>query len=154
MATHSRNRLQIASALALVTKFSAGRKLLDSGAWKNIGDKLILQPLKERILNPKKIRQRDTNTCGPAAFVYALAYYRPDQYAELILDLHRKGEATLGTIIFKPDDAARNAWDPKATSIAAVDWIAIAGVKNTTSSSYDEPVDAAAGITMPSEVGK
>jgi len=117
-----------------------------------MSDNYIRQTLLDRIYDLSRISQQDTNSCGPVSYIYALAFYCPDLYSKIVLDLYDKGKARLGKFTLAPDDHTRQSWDPKVTGVSAVDWIAIAGVKNSTSSDFDDPADIFAGITMPGEM--
>lgn len=154
MAKHTRDRKRIVSAISTVSMFFAKRKPNSKGVWKNITDINIRQPLIDRIYDPSKISQSNTNTCGPTSYVYALANRCPDLYTQLVLDMYSKGKSKLGGITFNPDTSTQQSWAPQSTRIAAVDWVVIAGVKNTTTPDFDNPDESLDGITMPGELAK
>lgn len=149
MLKHNRNSKRIHSALSIARTLSPNPNV-KSTLWRGINEGQIYKELVNRIQNPESIDQYDTNTCGPAAYWYILAYYQPERYAKAIVELYKKGETKLGSVTLKPDKRILGNWD--ASRIAAIDWLALASLKNNTSPDYDKPQDTFDGVTMPKEV--
>jgi hypothetical protein len=58
----------------------------------------------------------------------------------------------LGNLVLKPDKRILGNWD--ASLIAAIDWLALASLKNNTSPDFDRAKETLDGITMPEELHK
>ncbi len=167
MNQHSRNPQRLAKARTTFRNFfrSGKRTLISTGVWKNITDADMDSALLDRIINPEKIAQKLTSTCGPAAYWYSLAYYRPEVYAKAVIELYDQGKTTLGNLVLQPSQITLNALtisnrnasgSPRPTikpsAIDPVDWIALGSLKNATSKNYDDVDDELSAITMPNEV--
>ncbi|WP_157619455.1 hypothetical protein [Psychromonas aquimarina] len=109
--------------------------------------------ISKRISNPHKIQQRSTSLCGAVVFLQCIAKKHPEVYAQYIIDLFEKGEASIGKLQVKPSRACKSLFKdtiPRAT-IVDVDWIGLASLRDSTNTlfNYDHPSDQLAGITTP-----
>jgi hypothetical protein len=110
----------------------------------------VVAGLRERIANPSKVNQSAASLCGPAAFFYCVLEEMPHLYTQYVIDLYNTGEAKLGGLHIKPSAGCR-AYQPPPDKIAAVDWIALASLRDSENTllDYSSADDTAAGITMP-----
>jgi hypothetical protein len=143
--------MSAATAQALVTAFASrsGASMFPKLA---VPRSNFARQLTDRVITPSKIKQGDSSLCGPASFLYCLARRNPDAYAQYVIDLYEKGEASIGTLTVKPGTDCRN-YDP-AGAISEVDWVALASLRDSENTflDYDSVTDAAAGITLPSGI--
>lgn len=116
----------------------------------------VASELRKRLLNPKEINQGQSSLCGPAVFVYCLARRKPNVYAQYVIDLYEKGEATIGRLNVKPGRDCKNYQPPAESKMDAVDWIALAGLRDSENRvlDYDAYTDQLSGITLPGDVAK
>jgi hypothetical protein len=124
-------------------------------AFPNIAKHDVLDGLDDRVRDPYKIDQDNASLCGPASFFYALAKGNPIEYVKFAWSLYETGEATLNHLKVKPSEATKKYTPvPGRYQIEAVDWVVLASLRDSENSNfrYDEPSDAFAGITMPSEI--
>jgi hypothetical protein len=110
----------------------------------------VVNGLNARIANPWTQDQKSSSLCGPSALLYCLLNDHPDQYVQYVIDLYTKGKAKLGTLGVHPGKDCRN-YNPPSNKIAAVDWIALASLRDSENSvlDYQSVDDTTAGITMP-----
>jgi hypothetical protein len=116
----------------------------------------IAKQLRQRINKPYNIDQGSSSLCGPAVFIYCLAKRKPKQYAQYVINLYEKGEATIGRLKVKPDRDCKD-FNPIAKyKMLEADWIALAGLRDSENDflDYDHPDDQLSGITMPSSIAK
>lgn len=116
----------------------------------------VAKQLRDRIEEPSLINQGQSSLCGPAVFIYCLAKRKPKLYAQYIIDLYEKGEASIGRLKVKPGEDCRK-YDPiEAYEILEADWIALAGLRDSENDflDYDHPNDRLSGITMPGGIAK
>lgn len=112
--------------------------------------------MRQRINKPSEISQGSSSLCGPAVFIYCLAKRKPQQYAQYIIDLYEKGEASIGRLKVKPGKDCKN-FDPTANyGVMEADWIALAELRDSENDvfDYDHPDDQLPGITMPGDTAK
>lgn len=129
-------------------------------AFNNIKRTEVAEQLRDRIAKPSRIDQGASALCGPAVFIYSLAKRKPKQYAQYVIDLYEKGEASIGRLQVKPGGDCKK-FNPKplqgtSNEIAEADWIALAGLRDSENSffDFDDADDQFAGITMPGEIAK
>lgn len=116
----------------------------------------LANQIRDRVKSPWAIRQRAASLCGPVVFMQCLAQKHPAAYAQFVVDMASKGEASLGRLKVKPSKACRdwlanpNDWGPPASA----DWIALASLRDSSNTffAYDEASDQFAGITLPSRL--
>ncbi len=140
-------QFRIDYALSLVNAFAArGRGL----GFARIDRADVVNGLRERIPNPKKLSQSQASLCGPAAFFYCLLEEHPELYAQYVIDLYNTGEARIRSLHVKPSAGCRG-YLPPPSKIHPVDWIALASLRDSENSRFDysSADDTAAGITMP-----
>lgn len=97
-----------------------------------------------------KIDQRGTSLCGMACLFYLLAKENYVDYKKICRDLFRKGEATYNNYTIKPskellEKKINKDGFPEKTNMSIVDYITLAGIRNTDNPSYkggDEDVQA------------
>ncbi|WP_285819406.1 hypothetical protein [Helicobacter bilis] len=116
------------------------------------------------INNPTKLYYPDqgpTSLCGPAAFFYCLLVDRPDLYIKCVIDLWEKGEAQIKNLRIKPSESCktpkslmRKEDDDWADYINGVDWITLAGLRDSENMilDYDEENDQVVGITLEGKI--
>jgi hypothetical protein len=129
-------------------------------AFGEINRKTVAAELRDRIAKPSEIDQGQSSLCGPAVFIYCLAKRKPMQYAQYVIDLYEKGEATIGRLKVKPGEDCKN-FDPKPKRgerqlISEADWIALAGLRDSENNflDYDHPNDQISGITLPGAISE
>jgi hypothetical protein len=125
-------------------------------AFSEIKRKTVAAELRRRIEDPSRIDQGQSSLCGPAVFIYCLAKRKPMQYAQYVIDLYEKGEATIGRLKVKPGEDCKN-YNPAVDQlISDVDWIALAGLRDSDNNflDYDNPNDQIAGITLPGAISE
>ncbi len=149
---HKRNAKLISAAMQLINNAKGNL----TSVWKNNpGQAQFFNSLLDRVNDPHQIDQSGTNTCGPATYWYALAYYRPDLYVSTMIELYEKGNARLGKMNIQPSEEVFGSWKPNNyQQVALVDWIAFVSLKNTTSRAYNERFMAVEGITRSGEIKK
>lgn len=124
----------------------------------------IRNEVEARKINPWKINQDDTNTCGPSAIMYVFAKNNPSQYGKFILDLHRKGLAKHNNYIIdvNSDNDLRNIANTNPNSnknfpknMAYADWIPNACITDQENGIFDfegNNKEDFSGITLPSRL--
>ncbi len=119
-----------------------------AGAFPNIRRADVVTGLNARVAQPWTQNQRTSSLCGPSAFLYCLLYDHTEIYVRYVIDLYNTGKAKIGSLDIKPSDKCRR-YNP--TSIAPVDWIALASLRDSENSVFDYSSvdDTASGITMP-----
>lgn len=124
------------------------------GAFPNLGvpRSIFSRQISDRLADPGKIAQADSSLCGPAVFMFWLARKKPALYAKYVVDLFEQGEAKIGTLAVKPGSDCRQ-FRP-GTAIDAVDWVALASLRDSENSylDYDDVSVAAGGVTLPHSV--
>jgi hypothetical protein len=113
-----------------------------------------------RVKDAFRINQQDAALCGPAAFMYCIAKYKADAYANYVIDLALTGKGSLGNLQVKPGKGClqgvtevkaqqRNGALPPASSIAPVDWVALASLRDSSNTmmSMKSVKTQVAGIT-------
>lgn len=107
-----------------------------------------------RINSPHLINQGRSSLCGPAALLYNIAKKYPLVYAKYILDLYDSGKAKLGSLKIEPGSDNRNYSLPSASGMSQVDWIGLAGLRDSENDFFDYQSykDQVAGITMPGDL--
>lgn len=116
----------------------------------------IVYELQLRIDMPWQIDQGGASLCGPAAFMYCLAKDRPELYAQYVCDLYIFGKARINDLVVEPSNACKagrisNSRNEATRSISAVDWIALASLRDSTNRFLrNRSVSSdSAGITLP-----
>lgn len=119
-------------------------------AFGNISRDELYASAAERAADPWRISQEVSSLCGPASFLFILASHRPAEYYKFVTDLYEKGVASVRNLTIKPGEDCRS-YNPGGT-LSAADWVGLAGIRDSENSvlDYDDPSDAAAGITLPS----
>lgn len=111
---------------ALIADF-AGR---DGGAaFPALARAEVADGLRRRIANPVSLDQGAATLSGPAALVFCLLTDAPERYVQYVIDLYEHGAATLGRLKVEPGAPCREA-APSPSQIAAVDWIALASLRD------------------------
>jgi hypothetical protein len=110
----------------------------------------VVAGLRERVNDPHKQNQRAASLCGPAAFFYCVLNYKPELYVQYVIDLFTTGKARIGSLKVEPSIYCR-IYEPPADKIAAVDWVALASLRDSenTIMDYSSADDTVAGITRP-----
>jgi hypothetical protein len=135
------------TAQQMITAFSSSS---GTSAFPHIARADVARGLQDRINDPWKQDQGSSSLCGPAALLYCLLNDHPEQYVQYVIDLYTKGKANLGKLEVHPGKDCRH-YNPPANKIAAVDWIALASLRDSENSvlDYQSVDDTGAGITMP-----
>lgn len=86
--------------------------------------------------------------------LYNIAKKSSLTYAKYITDLYDYGKAKLGSLEVKPGSDNRDYNLPTASGMSQVDWIGLAGLRDSENDFYDYESykDEAAGITMPGDL--
>jgi hypothetical protein len=144
--------MSFGSAIAQIQKFAARS---GGAAFPNLGlsRQLFAQALMDRVNSPTMLDQGSTSLCGPAVFLYNVLKRYPDDFAKYVIDLYEKGTAKIGTLEVKPGADCRN-YRPVADDVAAVDWVALASLRDGCNAllDYQSPSNEAAGITLPASL--
>jgi hypothetical protein len=122
-------------ALSLIDKFPP---LPKGRPFPCIDQAELITGLRERVNNPIKQDQGAASLCCPAAFFYCVLNYKPELYVQYVIDLFTTGKARIGSLEVKPGAACR-AYQPPKDKIAAVDWVALASLRD----SYNAILDVA-----------
>jgi len=136
-----------AYALSLINKFPP---LPKGRPFPRIQLEDVVAGLRERVNDPRKQNQGAASLCGPAAFFYCVLNYKPELYVQYVIDLFTTGKARIGSLKVEPSLPCR-VYAPPASKIAAVDWIALASLRDSenTIMDYSSANDTVAGITRP-----
>lgn len=125
-------------------------------AFSNLNRIDVAKELRQRIEEPHKIDQGQSSLCGPSVFIYCIAKRKPKVYAQYVIDLFEKGEASIGRLKIKPGRDCKNYQPPTDSGMVGVDWIALAGLRDSENNAmdYDSYKDQVSGITLPGTVAK
>lgn len=123
-------------------------------AFPNIQRAEMVDGLKERLAKPSAISQRNTSLCGPASLMYNLARSKDAAYSQYVVDLYQTGTAKIGKLTIKPGNGCRNYGASAANGIHPVDWVSLAGLRDSENDAidYDSPSAKTGGITMPGDL--
>jgi hypothetical protein len=115
----------------------------------------VARGLKDRVNDPKNLRQQKASLCGPAAFHFCLLNCHPEQFVQYVIDLYTTGEAKIGDLHVKPSVGCRH-FNSDTSLIDDVDWIALASLRDSENiaMSYSSPNDEVSGATMPHTLAK
>ena len=113
-------------ALSLIQKFP---DLPKGRPFPRISEADIITGLHDRIVNPVKLSQGFSGLCVTAAFFYCVLNYKPELYAQYVIDLFTTGKARLGAMAVEPSAGCRID-QPPPDKIAAVDWVALASLRD------------------------
>ena len=143
--------MSFGSAIALAQQFATQTS---PGAFPTLGisRRDFAHQLMDRVNSPSLIQQASSSLCGPAMFMFALIRRDPETYVRFVIDLYDRGVAQLGTMKIAPGSDCRN-YTP-AGAIAAVDWVALAGLRDGSNAllDYDSVEVEAGGITFPMQM--
>jgi hypothetical protein len=116
------------AARQMVAQFAArsGR-----GAFPNIAREELVVSLLRRIDQPEAINQGNTNTCGPAAFMFTFAKHDIAAYTKFVIDLYERGEATVGNLRVRPSESFRSDPMPRHLVDSPADWIALGSLRDS-----------------------
>jgi hypothetical protein len=138
-----------ASAIATIQAFASRS---GNAAFPNLGlsRALFAQALIDRIRLPNLMDQGSASLCGPAVFLFAVLRKNPNVFAKYVIDLYETGQGKIGGLVVSPGIDCRS-YRPAATAIAAVDWVALASLRDSSNlfSDYQTHTNEAAGITLP-----
>ncbi len=120
------------------------------GAFANLARGDVAEGLRRRLANPVSLDQGAATFSGPAAFMFCLLRDAPSLYVQYVIDLFERGQAMLGSLAIAPSAACRDA-APPTDRIAAVDWIALASLRDseTPVTSYETADDTGLPATEP-----
>lgn len=134
---------------------------------RNIGEEL-----EKRVNDPESIDQGVSSLCGPASIIFCWLRKRPDLYVQYVINVCETGTGKIGDLSVSPKTDCKNYWNWKRKSardpitdkryyywiqtISAVDWIALAALKDSENSPYDyqSADNELRGITLPSTMEK
>jgi hypothetical protein len=114
--------------LAELIEAFAGRD--GTGAFPHFERAEVAEGLRRRLADPVSLDQGAATFSGAAAFLYCLIGDAPELYLRYVIDLFEYGRAQLGSLAIEPSAGCRDAV-PAAGLIAAVDWIALAGLRDS-----------------------
>ncbi len=137
-------------ALSLVQNFP---ELPKGRPFPRIAEADIVTGLHDRVVDPTRLNQGLAGLCGPAAFFYCVLNYKRELYVQYVIDLFTIGKARIGSLEVKPGAACR-VYQPPPAKIAAVDWVAMASLRDSDNlimdmSSVDDDVSCG---SMPGDV--
>src|SRR5688572_15142105 len=138
-----------ASAIAAIQAFASRT---GPAVFPNLGTSraLFAQALSDRVRLPALMDQGSASLCGPAVFLFAVLRKNPEVFAKYVIDLYETGHGKIGGLVVSPGIDCRN-YRPVGTAIAAVDWVALASLRDSTNvfSDYESHTNEASGITLP-----
>jgi hypothetical protein len=141
--------MSFGSAIALIQQFATRPGI---GAFPNLGlsRSLFAQALMDRVNSPTMLDQGATSLCGPAVFLYNVLKRDPEDFAKYVIELYEKGSGRIRSLEVKPGFDCRN-YRPLGTQIAAVDWVALASLRDSANAvlDYDSSTVQLGGITTP-----
>jgi hypothetical protein len=139
-------------ALSLIDKFPP---LPKGRPFPRIDPADIVAGLRERVQDPAKQDQGAADLCCPAAFFYCVLNYKPELYVQYVIDLFTTGRACIGSLGVKPGAGCR-VYQPPKDKIAAVDWVALASLRDSDNMIMDlsSVSDRVAARSREGEVGK
>ena len=117
----------------------------------------LISDLIARVKQPWLINQSSASLCGPAAFIYCVAKDAPNLYVKYVIDLYVSGRGSINNLHVEPSEDCRKGTIVSGTSsIAFVDWIALASLRDSENSflDYSSVTDQASGITLPGILSK
>ena len=114
-------------ALSLIQKFP---DLPKGRPFPRISEADIITGLHDRVVNPVKLSQGFSGLCVTAAFFYCVLNYKPELYVQYVIDLFTTGKARLGEMKVEPSAGCR-IYQPPPDKIAAVDWVALASLRDS-----------------------
>jgi hypothetical protein len=114
-------------ALSLIQNFPS---LPKGRPFPRIDESDIVTGLHDRVVDPTRQNQGYAGLCGPAAFFYCVLNYKPELYVQYVIDLMTTGKARVGSREVKPGAACR-VYQPPPDKIAAVDWVALASLRDS-----------------------
>ena len=120
-----------AAAQTLVTAFGARP---GGGRFPKISRAAVASALTQQIATPGDIHQRLSSLCGPATLLFTTARDHPTRYAQFIIDLYEKSQATLGSLEIEPGADARQ-YTP--STVNAADWIGLASIRDSENWFFD-----------------
>lgn len=137
------------------SEIRAFEALPNPGKFRAIHRTMVAKALRERKKEPWLIDQGDSSLCGPAALMFHLASEDFDTYARYVMDLYDAGVGRIGKMKVKPSRSCRD-YMPGAHEIHAVDWIALASLRDSENRfrDYDDVGDKVPGITDPDMLAK
>ena len=144
--------MSFGSAIALIQQFATRT---GTGAFPNLGlsRSLFAQALMDRINSPTMLDQGATSLCGPAVFLFNVLRREPEDFAKYVIGLYETGRGRIGSLEIKPGVDCRS-YRPVGTQVAAVDWVALASLRDGANKvlDYDSAAVQAGGITLPGTV--
>jgi hypothetical protein len=131
----------------LIAEF-AGRD--GDSAFANLARGEVADGLRQRLGNPVTLDQGAATFSGPAALLFCLMQDAPELYVQYVVDLFENGRTMLGALEIAPGEACRAA-SPPPDRIAAVDWIALASLRDVEMpvTSYELADDTGLPLTEP-----
>jgi hypothetical protein len=117
----------------------------------------FISALTARVKQPWLINQSAASLCGPAAFMYCIAKDAPNLYVKYVIDLYVSGRGSINNLHVEPSEDCRKGTIVSGTSsIALVNWIALASLRDSENSLFDyqSVTDQASGITLPGILAK
>ena len=141
--------MSFGSAIALIQQFAAR---IGTGAFPNLGlsRSLFAQALMDRVNSPTMLDQGATSLCGPAVFLYNVLKREPEDFARYVIELYETGRGRIRSLEVKAGVDCRN-YRPPGSQVAAVDWVALASLRDGSNSvfDYDSAAVQVGGITLP-----
>jgi hypothetical protein len=125
------------------------------GAFPGLTRAAVAQGLRQRLADPVSLDQGAATFSGPAAFLFCLLRDAPELYARYVTDLFEHGRADLGGLAVEPGAGCREG-APEARQIAAVDWVALASLRDTEMAvaGYDAANDTGQAATSPTVLAR
>jgi hypothetical protein len=84
----------------------------------------------QRLITPDMLNQRNTDFCGPTAFVINFCRQQPVAWAKVLIDLANKGKARIGTLDMEPSSGVKGRARNNIGSLAEADWIYLASLRD------------------------
>lgn len=123
-----------ASHQAAVDKIRAFAERVGQLAFANFRRLTVATQLILRLIWPETTEQKNTEFCGPTAFVINFCRMQPLAWADLAINLAERGTAHLGNLTLAPGSGVKNRQRTNIGSTAEADWIVIASLRDTVSS--------------------
>lgn len=121
------------SALIVLDGFVQSYKGKKLDGFPNIDPLTIAREATLRLLDPSVVAQKNTETCGPSAFVIDLCRNNPRGYVTSLVELATSGKSKLGELELTPNKHVRQMTANKLP-MGQADWVMVGSVRNSESS--------------------
>lgn len=124
-----------------------------SGAWTGLSKTTIINEMIDRIKNPYKVHQRNTDLCGPTSIVFTLIFKNAIKYVQTYKELFENGYITRNGKRYQPHSSTLSNSNPQDDGypISQADWILAATLRED-ANLYADADSSVGGMTLPMAV--